>query len=176
MPNLITFGRLVLATVSFALMFFGQWAIAFFSLLIAVLMDVADGKLARHLNQVTKQGIFLDVMVDKIVIISAFFIIGLEINIIFFYLALLMLIREYSMDTMRSIIASKNTAVSADKFSKIKGVIFMISMVGMIYNKAFNNDIIIWQDFFEILSSAGMIFAYITLIRFFIKYKKQLLS
>lgn len=175
-PNLITLGRLVLAVVSFGFMIFGQWFIAGIMILVAVLMDVVDGKVARKFNQVTSQGVFLDIMADKIVIISTYLIIGLNINVYFFYLGILMLIREYSIDTMRSIAASRNKVISADKFSKIKGVLFMISMLGMIWNYVVFNNNENWQLLFLALASLAMLMAYITLIRFFRKYKDLLLS
>lgn len=174
-PNFITIARLFIAFIGFLLMIFDQWLIAAVLILVAVLMDVADGRMARRLNQVTKQGVFLDVMADKIVIISTFLIIGVKINIIFFYLGILMLIREYTMDTMRSIAASQNKVISADKFSKIKGIIFMSAMLGMLWFKALNLADNLWQNSFAIIASIGMIMAYITLIRFFIKYKDLLL-
>lgn len=175
-PNLITIARLFIAFTGFLLMIFDQWLLAAVLILVAVLMDVADGRMARRLNQVTKQGVFLDVMADKIVIISTFLIIGVKINIIFFYLGILMLVREYTMDTMRSIAASQNKVISADKFSKIKGIIFMSAMLGMLWFKALNLADNLWQNSFIILASIGMIMAYITLVRFFIKYKDLLLS
>lgn len=175
-PNLITLGRLVLAVVSFIFMIMNEWLIAGIMILISVLMDIIDGKMARSLKQVTNQGVFLDVMADKIVIISTFLIIGLKINIYFFYLGILMLIREYSMDTMRSIAASRNKVISADKFSKVKGALFMIAMLGMIWNYVVFNNNEIWQSGFLALASLAMLMAYITLIRFFRKYKDILLS
>lgn len=175
-PNAITFGRLVIAVVSFVFMILNEWMIAGILISVAVLLDVLDGKMARRLSQVTKQGVFLDVMADKIVIISTFLIVGLGINIYFFYLGILMLIREYTIDTMRSIAASKQTVISADKFSKIKGVMFMVAMLGMVWNKVFleNNEKL--QLAFVVLASLAMLIAYITLIRFFNKYKNILLS
>lgn len=176
-PNLITVGRLLLAVASFAIvLFFDAWSVAGIIILIAVLLDILDGRIARHLSQVTKEGIFLDVMADKIVIISTFLIVGLKINIVFFYLGILMLIREYAMDTMRGIAASKHQIISADKYSKIKGVLFMVAMLGMIWNKILleNNDLL--QDLFVVIAVFAMILAYITLARFFFKYKNLLIS
>lgn len=176
-PNSLTFGRLLIAIMSFALMFLNQWLIAAVLLSIAVFLDIIDGKFARKFDQVTVSGIFLDVMVDKIVIISTFLIIGVQLNFYFFYLGLLMLLREYAIDTMRSIAASANTVISADKFSKIKGILFMIAMMGMIWNKVLNLD---YRDYLEniftIMAVIAMILAYITLVRFFIKYRGLILK
>lgn len=174
-PNTITVVRLLIAVISFALMMLEYWLSAAILILLAVVMDVLDGKVARHLEQVTKQGVYLDVMADKIVIISTFLIIGLKINVVFFYLGILMLIREYTMDTMRSIAASKSVVISADKFSKIKGVLFMFAMLGMIWNLVLLDNYYL-EQLFIVLATLGMLFAYITLVRFFLKYKKVILS
>ena len=175
-PNSITFARLIIAVVGFVFMILNEWMIAGILISVAVLLDVLDGRVARRLSQVTSQGVFLDVMADKIVIISTFLIVGVGINIYFFYLGILMLIREYTIDTMRSIAASKHTVISADKFSKIKGVMFMIAMLGMIWNKVFLENNEKSQLALILLASLAMLIAYITLIRFFNKYKNILLS
>jgi CDP-diacylglycerol--glycerol-3-phosphate 3-phosphatidyltransferase len=173
--NKITIFRLILAEISFILLLFDYFKSGFILLLIAVFLDIVDGKVARRLKQVSSQGVFLDIMADKIVIISSFFIIGLKINIIFFYLALLMLLREYSIDTMRSIVASKGKIISADKFSKIKGILFMVSMLGIVANFAFLNNNLIIQGTMISIGILGIIISYITLIRFFIIYKKLII-
>lgn len=157
-------------------MFLNHWLIAAILLSVAVFLDVIDGKLARKFDQVTVSGIFLDVMVDKIVIISTFLVIGVQLNFYFFYLGLLMLLREYAIDTMRSIAASAHTVISADKFSKIKGILFMIAMLGMIWNRVFGLKYeTMLQNIFALLAVLAMVLAYATLVRFFVKYKHILL-
>jgi CDP-diacylglycerol---glycerol-3-phosphate 3-phosphatidyltransferase len=171
-PNAITFGRLLIAVAGFVLMFLDMWIAAFGFLLISILMDVLDGKVARKVNQVTNQGIFLDVMVDKIVIIATYIVIGVKLNSLFLYLGLLMLLREYTMDTMRSIAASRNKVIMADKFSKIKGVLFMLAMIVVIANHAFLGFNYYLEMSMNIIATLAMVMAYLTLGRFFIKYKE----
>ena len=177
LPNQITIFRLGLAILSFIMMLTNKWLVAFILIFIAVILDIVDGKVARKFGQVTTQGVFLDIMADKIVIISTFLIIGLKINIWFFYLGILMLIREYIIDTMRAVAASKNKVITSDKFSKIKGILFMMSMIMMVGNYTFNNtatsmNYIIISSIAIIMASIGIIFSYITLIRFAILHKK----
>jgi len=174
-PIKVSFGRLLIAIVSFILMFLDIWLLASILLLISLLMDILDGILARKLKQVTNAGIYLDVMVDKIVIISTFMIVGIKLNVVFFYLGLLMLLREYGIDTMRSIVASKNKVISADKFSKIKGVLFMVAMLGVIFNYALSINSQVIEHAVVSIGILAMILAYITLIRFFIKYKELII-
>jgi CDP-diacylglycerol--glycerol-3-phosphate 3-phosphatidyltransferase len=175
-PNRITCLRLIIAIISFVLMLTNKWVPAFILILIAVLLDIIDGKVARKLGQVTTQGVFLDIMVDKIVIISTFLIIGLKINRIFFYLGILMLIREYSIDTMRAIAASNRKVITSDKLSKIKGILFMTSMILMIGNYTLNyshTPLSITVTYVAIIMAIiGIIFSYLTLVRFIRSYRK----
>ena len=173
--NNITLARLLIAEISFIFIIVNMFHVGFVLLLVAILLDIVDGKVARRMKQVSKPGIFLDIMADKIVIISAFLVVGLKINLIFFYLGLLMLLREYAMDTMRSIAASKGKVISSDKFSKIKGWLFMISVVGMLGCFTFFGSILELQNFMILVGITGMVMAYITLVRFLIIYRKLIL-
>ena len=109
-------------------------------------------------------------MTDKIVIITTFLIIGYKVDVAFFYLGLLMLIREYSIDTMRALAAARQVVISADAFSKFKGVLFMTTMLGAIGNHAVLGSAA-FQQAMVLLAVGGMILAYLTLGRFYLKCK-----
>ncbi|MDO8661578.1 MAG: CDP-alcohol phosphatidyltransferase family protein [Candidatus Woesearchaeota archaeon] len=166
--NKITYTRFVLALISFVLLLSDYWKTGSVILLVAVLLDIADGIIARTLKQESIQGIFLDILVDKVVIISTFLIIGFKINSIFFYLGILMLIREYSIDSFRTLASTKRIVLVPDKLSKIKGIVFMVSMLGMVFNKALLNYEYVYLISIY-LAILVMIFAYYSLIRVFLK-------
>lgn len=175
----ITIARLMLALISFVLMIRDQWSAAFPLIFVAIILDMVDGKVARQWRQVSTQGVFLDIMADKITIISAFFIIGLKIDILFFYLGLFMLAREYAMDTMRAIAASHGIVIPADRFSKIKGVLFMTAILLMIGSHAFSFSAPIdhgLQQTGIIMAITGMLLAYYTMIRFLMMHKQSIAS
>ena len=68
-PNAITFSRLILAFVVFALIdFTDAWLTCFAIFIVAVSTDFLDGYLARKWNQVTVLGRILDPFVDKIIV------------------------------------------------------------------------------------------------------------
>ena len=169
-PNAITTGRLLIAVFGFFMMFMDFWAAAFFFILTAELLDAVDGNVARRLNQVSVTGVYFDIMTDKIVIISTFLIIGYKFDVAFFYLGLMMLIREYAVDTMRSIAATRQVVISADIFSKFKGVLFMSTMLGALGNHAYLGSAAFEQAMI-LLGAGGMILAYLTLGRFYLKCK-----
>ncbi len=75
LPNSLTIGRFILIPI-YLIVFFSDLEInkglAFVVLLLAGLTDIADGYLARKYNMVTKMGIILDPLVDKLMMISVF--------------------------------------------------------------------------------------------------------
>lgn len=174
-PNFITYNRLIFAVVALVFMLFDFWMFAFIFILLFWILDAVDGKLARKLKQVTDQGVFLDLMSDKFLMVSSFLIIGIKINMIFFYLALLMLLRDYIMDFLRSLSASKSHILSPDRIGKFKGILFIIAMMGMILNKA------LWSyDYFQtimiVFGATGIVLGYITLVLSIMKNRKLLES
>ena len=69
--NKITIFRIVLIPVFLVLAYTGlkYWALAVY--IIACLSDVADGYIARHYNQVSNFGKFVDPLADKMLVLSA---------------------------------------------------------------------------------------------------------
>lgn len=173
----ITAARLVIALVSFVFMTLNWWQTAFVLILVATILDIVDGQAARRLQQVSKQGVFLDIMVDKIVIISTFLFIGVGIDMLFFYLGILMLVREYMMDTMRALAASNSLVIAANKMSKIKGILFMTAMLTMIGTQAFVADpqpSMVLRAAGVVLAVTGLLLAYVSLARFLMRHCKAL--
>ena len=175
--NSITIARLVIALTGFLFMILDKWPTAFVMIFLATMLDIVDGQVARRLHQVSKQGVFLDIMVDKIVILATFFFIGMRIDVLFFYLGILLLVREYIMDTMRSIAASNHVVIPADRLSKIKGVLLMTAMLIVIGNYAFTYNLFttsMLQTSGTILAVTGTLLAYVTLVRFLVAHRQAL--
>lgn len=81
LPNILTFGRLVLSVIFLAMIFFepklaGDTSLyldtAFALFVIAGLTDIVDGAIARKLNIASKFGRIVDPLADKILICGAF--------------------------------------------------------------------------------------------------------
>ncbi len=144
-PNILTFGRLVL-TVVFLFMillsprfyaqgevpFPGFLDIAFIIFVIAGLTDVADGPIARKLNVATKFGRMLDPLIDKILVCGAFICFGIidepklfDFNptttaIIHWSTAGIIILREVYVTTLRHIAEAHGINFAATASGKIK--------------------------------------------------------
>ncbi len=74
---MITVMRLVLVPCVIYAMLSAQWDWAFAGFVIAGVSDGVDGFIARHFNQQTKLGAYLDPMADKLLLVSVFVVLGM---------------------------------------------------------------------------------------------------
>jgi cardiolipin synthase len=75
-PNQITLLRLGFLPFFLILVFYGRFGWALAILILAALSDGADGLLARHLNQGSALGAYLDPIADKLLLSSSFLILA----------------------------------------------------------------------------------------------------
>lgn len=75
-PNLITIGRFLLVPLVVYALLEGQAGLAFAGFLIAGASDGVDGFIARHFNQRTELGAYLDPIADKVLLVSVFIVLG----------------------------------------------------------------------------------------------------
>lgn len=120
--NLITIGRIALIPVFMWAMlsgrpFSGSLALAVF--LIASLSDLADGYIARHLNQVSNFGKFMDPLADKLLIASALFLF-VENGQMASWAAMIVIAREFAVTSLRLVAMSGGKVISAGPAGKIK--------------------------------------------------------
>ena len=144
-PNILTFGRLVL-TIVFLIMilyapphyaqgevaFPGFLDIAFIVFVAAGLTDMVDGPIARKLNVTSKFGRMIDPLADKILVCGAFLcfaiigepkIFGLSattLAIIHWTVAAVLILREAYVTTLRHIAESRGINFAATFSGKIK--------------------------------------------------------
>jgi cardiolipin synthase (CMP-forming) len=75
-PNLITLLRILLVPLTVWLMISEAYGFAFATFMIAGISDGLDGYLARHLNQRTELGAYLDALADKALLVSVYVTLG----------------------------------------------------------------------------------------------------
>ncbi|MDR1150682.1 MAG: CDP-diacylglycerol--glycerol-3-phosphate 3-phosphatidyltransferase [Clostridiales bacterium] len=122
--------------------------------IIAALTDALDGYIARSRNMVTNLGKFLDPLVDKILICSVLISLA-ELGDIDSWLAIIILIREFLVTGLRTIMAEKNKIMSAEILGKIKTISQMIMCIILILNPILNtifNNYFLLKYFFVTLS------------------------
>lgn len=92
-PNLISIFRLVLVPLAIDAIVTGRFDIAFWIFLIAGVSDGIDGFIARHFDQRSELGAYLDPIADKLLLVSIFVTLAV-LGIIPIWLAILVLSRD----------------------------------------------------------------------------------
>jgi cardiolipin synthase len=77
-PNAISFIRLIMVPIFLWLLITGEDAFALIVLIIATTSDFIDGMIARNFNQVTRLGMYLDPLSDRLFIAAS--VIGLAVR------------------------------------------------------------------------------------------------
>lgn len=76
-PNMITILRLVLVPGVVLAMLQARWEWAFTGFVVAGVSDGVDGFIARHFDQRSRLGAYLDPMADKLLLVSVFVVLGI---------------------------------------------------------------------------------------------------
>jgi len=125
---------------------------AFFIFIIAGLTDMFDGFLARKFNIVSKLGVFLDPLADKLIISAAFIsFVGLKELGIPAWMVVIIISRDFIITGLRLLALSHGRVISADKAGKFKTTSQIISIIliliilildSFIKNKIYSDNII----------------------------------
>ena len=129
--NKITMFRIALIPVFLVLAYLGYryWALAVY--IIACLSDVADGYIARHYNQVSNFGKFVDPLADKMLVLSAmcFFIDNGQMP---GWAVAIVLFREFAVSGLRLIAVEQSRVIAAARSGKIKTGCTMVGLGAML--------------------------------------------
>ncbi|MGA4668250.1 CDP-diacylglycerol--glycerol-3-phosphate 3-phosphatidyltransferase [Propionibacteriaceae bacterium Y1923] len=132
-PNILTALRIIAVPV-FAWMLLAHpheqdwryWTTGVFVL--AILTDVADGKIARKYNLVTNFGKLFDSMADKALTGMAF--IGLSIlGELQWWVTIIILVREWGITILRQFLLKYNFVMAANKGGKLKTVTQSLALI-----------------------------------------------
>ena len=126
--NKITMFRIVLIPVFLVLAYTGlkYWALAVY--IIACLSDVADGYIARHYNQVSNFGKFVDPLADKMLTTAAIIYMVVDGVCSPVVLAIIMF-REFAVAGVRMIAAESGNVIAANMWGKVKTVLQMVTII-----------------------------------------------
>lgn len=95
---------------------------------VAAITDKLDGYVARKYNQVTKFGMFLDPLVDKLLITGALIFL-VQLQRISWWVALVIIGREFAVTYLRLAAVQKGIVLAADQLGKIKMVFQVVAVV-----------------------------------------------
>jgi len=144
------------------------YAIAVF--VVAGITDVIDGYIARKYNVVTKFGMLLDPLADKLMILTVLFCFYIK-GVIPLIVILIILLKEIFMIFGAAILYKKNrTTIQSNSFGKIATAMFYIGVILIAFKLFIGYYILILAVIFAII--AFVTYAY----RFKHLYKEKLLK
>lgn len=169
-PTIITFSR-ILIIIPF--IFVASWNPLLGAVLFAVasLTDLLDGYLARKSQQVTKLGILLDPIADKLLVISALIVL-VDMGPIPAWIAIIIIAREFIVTGLRIVALSKNIVIPAETGGKIKTVIQVVSILILLITRSY-----IGIDLYSvgiILLWIAMVIGIVSGIQYFVLFWKRL--
>jgi CDP-diacylglycerol--glycerol-3-phosphate 3-phosphatidyltransferase len=130
-PNLLGVFRIVTTPLLMWLILQGSYASYLWAtllLLAMVISDLLDGYLARRMRVVSKLGIFLDTISDKICV-TGVLIPLVQDGLLSGWVALVIIVREFLVSGLRSFAAAEGVVISAGKLGKQKFAITMAALV-----------------------------------------------
>ena len=98
--------------------------------ILAGVSDFLDGYIARKYNMITDLGKILDPIADKILVAAALIAL-IDLDGLYWWIAVIMLARDFTMEALRNLAASKGIIIAAGIWGKLKTTFQMVA-IGMI--------------------------------------------
>ncbi len=142
LPNLLTLSRIVAVPLLVAFLWWPGWAagygIAFALYCLMGITDYFDGYLARANGAVSRLGIFLDPIADKIMVAAVVLILvgTRDIAGIHVIAALVILLREIAVSGLREFLAQVQVSVPVSRLAKWKTTLQLVALGGIILGGA----------------------------------------
>jgi CDP-diacylglycerol--glycerol-3-phosphate 3-phosphatidyltransferase len=102
---------------------------------LAVLTDYLDGYFARRRNEVTRLGILLDPLADKLLIAAALLSL-VEMGLVPAWMVMIILARELAVTALRNVAAGKGVLIRASGLGKAKMVVQVTAVLMLILSPA----------------------------------------
>lgn len=127
----ITLARVGMIPVFMALMLTGCTWIALAVFILASVTDFVDGYIARHYNQTSDFGKFLDPLADKLLVTSAM-LIFVQWGRMPAWVVMVVLTREFAVSGLRMVAASSGKVLAAGWSGKVRTFATMVGLCVMI--------------------------------------------
>ena len=138
LPNLLTLSRIFAVPILVALLWWPQWqagyAIAFGVYCLMGVTDYFDGYLARAQGAVSRLGVFLDPIADKIMVAAVILVLThtRDIDGWSVIAALIILLREIAVSGLREFLAGLRVSVPVSQLAKWKTTLQLVALGGLI--------------------------------------------
>ncbi|OPJ62255.1 CDP-diacylglycerol--glycerol-3-phosphate 3-phosphatidyltransferase [Clostridium oryzae] len=163
-PNMLTLFRLFLIPI-FILVFFSSVPDSLFIsiciFLLAGFTDILDGYIARRFNLVTKWGMVLDPLADKLMLLTVLTCLSIK-GYVPFFISIIVILKELFMIISGMFLYKKDTVIPSNIFGKLSTVIFYLSIFCIYF----------YRDLGEILLGVAVISAFIALINYLVIYNR----
>jgi CDP-diacylglycerol--glycerol-3-phosphate 3-phosphatidyltransferase/cardiolipin synthase len=148
LPNILTLSRIVAVPLLVALLWWPQWeagyAAAFCLYCLMGITDYFDGYLARAQGAVSRLGVFLDPIADKIMVAAVILmLVGTRfedraiITGVHLIAALVILLREITVSGLREFLGGIQVSVPVSKLAKWKTTLQLVALGALILAGAF---------------------------------------
>ncbi|MFW5793969.1 MAG: CDP-diacylglycerol--glycerol-3-phosphate 3-phosphatidyltransferase [Bacillota bacterium] len=145
--------------------------------LFAAITDFFDGYLARKNNLVTTFGKFIDPLADKLLVITALFVLtniyaqaGFKLSFWMpFWVVLIIVIRELLVTSIRLVVLGEGKVLAASKLGKYKTFLTMTTIIYYFFIMPINNQIV--NIIGIILVGISVFFTVLSGIDYFLKNK-----
>jgi CDP-diacylglycerol--glycerol-3-phosphate 3-phosphatidyltransferase len=142
LPNILTLSRIVMVPLLAGFLWWPAWqagyGIAFALYCLMGITDYFDGYLARAQGTVSKLGVFLDPIADKIMIAAVILMLAGKHVIADWHLiaALVILVREIAVSGLREFLGGIQVSIPVSQLAKWKTTLQLVSLGGLILAQA----------------------------------------
>ena len=138
--------------------------------LLASFTDYLDGWLARRRNEVTKLGILLDPIADKL-LTSAAFISLVQIGVAPAWMVWIIIGREFAVDGLRMIASTQGVTIGASVWGKYKTGTQVVAIVLLIFGNKYLGQ---WSLAGDVAMGAVVVLAVFSAADYFMQFSRQL--
>ncbi len=169
-PTTLTLIRILLIPV-FILVAYSMPLLGASIFAIASITDALDGYIARKSKQVTKLGVILDPIADKLLVISALIVL-VDMGPVPAWMAIVIIVREFLVTGLRLVALSKDIVIPAEAGGKIKTVLQIASVIVLLIPGAYT--VIDLYDIGMVLLWGAMLIGIISGIQYFVLFSKRM--
>lgn len=159
-PNILSISRVLLTPVFLYFLLFSNYhhakLLSILIFTIASVTDAFDGQIARKYGMVTRVGVFLDPLADKVLVLSAFFSFVI-LGDVHLWMVLIISLRDIIITILRMLMEAKGVTMITSKAGKVKTFlqIIIINVVLLsILLKAYG-----YNDYSEVFTKYKIIYA-----------------